>query len=126
MNRSAILDAANKCVTVDRAATHGDAEDSFSLIAGHWNWWLSDKLKDTITAYDVAQMMAGFKQARARGNPQCDDNFVDAVGYAAIAGEIATRKAEPAKARHIDDAGKPYEAPKPTTREHYAHMKDSQ
>ena len=34
--RADILDAAKACITVDRAATHGAAEDSFAWIAGHY------------------------------------------------------------------------------------------
>lgn len=90
--RADILDTAKEYVTKDRAATHGDAEDNFSLIAGHWTWWLGDRLLEPLTAYDVAQMMVGFKQARARGNPSNIENAIDAVGYSCIAGEIAGAK----------------------------------
>lgn len=95
MTRADILDAAKACITVDRAATHGEAEDSFAWIAGHWNWWLQDKLEPgaSITPYDVAQMMVGFKQARAKGNPAFHDNAIDAVGYSALAGEIGAKQA---------------------------------
>lgn len=95
MTRADILDAAKACITVDRAATHGAAENSFAWIAGHWNWWLQDKLEPgaSITPYDVAQMMVGFKQARAKGNPAFHDNAIDAVGYSALAGEIGAKQA---------------------------------
>jgi len=93
MNRSEIIDTAKSHITKDRAATHGNAEDGFSAIAGHWTWWLQSKLKagHMITAHDVAQMMVGFKQARAMANAGHADNFIDEVGYAALAGEIALR-----------------------------------
>ena len=101
MNRGAILDTAKDCITRDRAATHGDAEENFAWIAGHWNWWLQDKLEPgaSITPYDVAQMMVGFKQARAKGNPAHGDNHVDAAGYVAIGGEIAAQQARSATER---------------------------
>ena len=94
--RAGILEEAARIVTRDRAATHGNAEDSFAWIAGHWNWWLQDKLEPgaSITPYDVAQMMVGFKQARAKGNPAHGDNFTDGCGYFALAGEIALRATE--------------------------------
>jgi hypothetical protein len=88
MNRADILDAAKQAVTVDRAATHGEAENNFAMIAGHWNWWLRDKLTAPIDAYDVAQMMVGFKQARSKGNRGHPDNPIDGCGYFALAGEI--------------------------------------
>lgn len=101
MNRADILNTARDCVTRDRAATHGDAEDNFAWIAGHWNWWLQDKLMPgaSITPYDVAQMMVGFKQARAKGNPAFRDNAIDAVGYSALAGEIGAKQARSATER---------------------------
>lgn len=101
MDRGAILNTARDCVTRDRAATHGAAEDSFAWIAGHWNWWLQDKLEPgaSITPYDVAQMMVGFKQARAKGNPAFNDNAIDAVGYSALAGEIGAKQARSATER---------------------------
>jgi hypothetical protein len=96
MNRADILDSAKRIITRDRAATHGAAENSFAQIAGHWTWWLSEKLApgQTITALDVAEMMVGFKQARVKGNPGHMDNHLDLVGYGAIGGELAGGEAE--------------------------------
>lgn len=93
MNRAQILDTAKGYVTQDRNVTHGEPEETFGLIAGHWNWWLQDKLAPgaSITPYDVAQMMVGFKQARAKGNPAHADSFFDQCGYSALAGEIAAK-----------------------------------
>lgn len=86
MNRSDILDTARHAITVDRAATHGDAEDSLGAIADLWAAYLG---RD-ISAHDVAMLMVLFKVARTQGNPSHADNYVDAAGYAAIAGELAT------------------------------------
>lgn len=99
--RAGILEEAARIVTQDRNVTHGNAEDNFAWIAGHWNWWLQDKLEPgaSITPYDVAQMMVGFKQARAKGNPAFHDNAIDAVGYSALAGEIAAAQARSATER---------------------------
>lgn len=91
ITRVNILDQAKTIITKDRAATHGDAENSFARIADAWSWWLKDRLEDPIDAYDVAMMMTLFKIARAKGNPQHIDNFVDAASYSALAGEIATK-----------------------------------
>lgn len=89
MNRTEILQTANEYITKDRAATHGEAEDSFAQIAAAWTWWLNDRLSAPVTAYDVAMMMVLFKLARAKGNPQHIDSAIDGCGYLAIAGEIA-------------------------------------
>lgn len=86
MNRSEILDTAKAYITVDRAATHGDAERNFSLIATYW----SAHLDCAVTATDVALMMCLFKLARIKSNPGHLDSIHDLCGYGAIAGEIAT------------------------------------
>lgn len=80
-----ILLEAGRAVTVDRAATHGAAEDSFARIAAIW----SLRLGVPVTAAQVALMMVDFKTVRAWGNPGHGDNYVDIAGYAALAGEIA-------------------------------------
>ena len=85
MNRTETLDAARQAITVDRAATHGEAENTFGLIAAYW----SAHLGCEVSAGDVAIMMTLFKCARMKANPGHADNYVDAVGYAAIAGELA-------------------------------------
>lgn len=90
MNRVEVLDTARDAITRDRAATHGDAENSFQLIADFWTVWLGDRLKGQITPFDVAQMMVLFKSARARGNPTHMDNLVDQVGYAALSAEMVS------------------------------------
>lgn len=89
MNRSEILDTAKEYVTKDRAATHGDAESNFGLIAAYW----SAHLNKNISAHDVAVMMTLLKLARMKANPQHVDSAVDAAGYSALAGEIGTGEA---------------------------------
>lgn len=89
MTRAEILDTARKYVTRDRAATHGEAEDNFARIAALW----SADLGIEITALDVARLMVLFKMARAKTNAAHADNWIDAAGYSAIAGEIAANPA---------------------------------
>ena len=91
MKRSEILSEANACITKDRAATHGNAEDNFAAIAGGWDWWLSIREHGPLSAFDVAMMMTIFKTARAASNKAHNDNFVDGAGYYALAGEIAMK-----------------------------------
>ena len=64
MNRTDILDAARQAVTVDRAATHGQLEDSFGLVAAYW----SAHLGTPVSRSDVAVMMIQLKLAM-RGGP---------------------------------------------------------
>ena len=89
VNRSEILDTAKEYVTKDRAATHGDAERNFGLIAAYW----SAHLNRNISPHDVAVMMTLMKLARMKSNPAHVDSAVDAAGYSALAGEIGTGEA---------------------------------
>ena len=73
--RSVILAEALPAITVDRAATHGKAEDSFTLIAAYW----SAHLGHPVSAIDVAAMMTLFKLARIKGNPKTRNTLVAMV-----------------------------------------------
>ena len=86
MSRSDILATATDYITRDRAAAHGRAEDTFDRIAALW----SADLGIPLTGTDVARLMVLLKVARAKGNPGHADNWVDAAGYAALGGELAT------------------------------------
>ena len=89
MTRTDILDAARQCVTVDRAATHGSAEDTFARIASVW----SARLGVTLTGWQVCILLADLKTCRAWGNPGHADNWIDLAGYAACGGELAAQGA---------------------------------
>lgn len=86
MNRKQILETAFQCVTMDRAATHGDAEQTFGLIAQLWSAYA----QHPFSASDVAAMMGLMKIARLKGNPAHADSWIDLAGYAACGGELAT------------------------------------
>ena len=90
MIRREILEEAARLVTQDRAATHGDAHANLTAIAGHWTWWLGDRLSAPLTPLDVCEMMEGLKQARRMQNPALADNYIDGAGYLALGAEIAT------------------------------------
>ena len=89
MKRDEILDTAKKYVTKDRAAEHGDMEDNFQRIAIYWN--AHHGLVDFIKTEDVAAMMALLKIARIHSNPTHMDNWIDACGYLACGGEVASK-----------------------------------
>lgn len=93
MNREEILDMAKACVCVDKENIYGKPEDNFATIANFWSEYLFAKgiLEEVIDSDDVAIMMSLLKIARiATGKPKTD-NYVDLAGYAACAGEIATK-----------------------------------
>lgn len=85
MTRSEILDLAKTYVTQDRAATHGNAERNFGLIAAYW----SAHLDANVSAADVAVMMTLLKLARLKSNIGNLENWTDGCGYLACGGEIA-------------------------------------
>jgi hypothetical protein len=90
---AAICRRAAELVGGDRQRTHGDKVANHANIAALWTAFLRRKLRDgaTITALDVALMMVLLKVARTlTGNPNPDD-YIDAAGYAGVAGEIAAR-----------------------------------
>lgn len=90
MTRSEILDKAKEYVTRDRAATHGEAERSFAMIAAIW----SARLGVDLRADQVALMMIDLKSVRAWDNPGHADNWVDIAGYGACGGELAVGRSK--------------------------------
>lgn len=90
MHRSDILNTANHYITKDRAATHGGAEDSFGEISKMWTTYLGAN----VSPEDVCIMMVLLKIARFKNTPSHSDHTIDICGYAAIAGELATRRAD--------------------------------
>ena len=90
MNRDEILDTAKSLINGDRATTHGDAHLMHATIAQMW----SAILGFSVSPMRVALMMAALKLARASQNPEHADNWVDAAGYTALAGEMAAETPE--------------------------------
>lgn len=96
MNRAEILDRVKQIICNDRQDVHGNPEDTHALIAGFWSdylrtrGWSVDNADGMLTAQDVAVLMVLFKVARHATNPKHQDNLLDAIGYAAIAGELTT------------------------------------
>ena len=92
MSKEEILVKANQLISKTRNETHGDAFKNHAEIAEFWNIFLDKKLQPmaSITADDVAIMMILLKISRStQGEKFNIDNFIDMVGYAAIAGEIS-------------------------------------
>lgn len=81
---SEILDRAKTLITGDRAKQHGDLVANHQNIAGLWSSYLNHEL----SAYDVAVMMALLKIARTKTGTFNEDDYVDAIGYLAIARAI--------------------------------------
>lgn len=85
---------AAKLVGGDRAKAYQDPLDGYAKVAAVWNGILAAAGKagaEPIDAHDAATMMEGLKIARRYIGPHNQDNYIDAAGYAAVAGEIADR-----------------------------------
>ena len=91
MNTTDILEKTKKLVSKEREEKHGDKIINHENIARLWTSYLQNKFKLNfiILPEDVANLMTLLKIARTQaGNFNLDD-YVDACGYSAIAGEIA-------------------------------------
>lgn len=88
MTRSEILKRADEIINGQREQDYGSAERNFGLIGQLWTVYL-DHL---VTAEDVANMMTLFKIARIKTGRGTEDSYIDAVGYMACGGEIATEE----------------------------------
>lgn len=94
MNAHEIIDTAAKLVSGDRKEAYGDVLESLGRVAVAWNAHLTIAGKGAaavLDAVDVAWMMSGLKHARAYTGPHRIDNYIDAVGWAAVAGEAVER-----------------------------------
>lgn len=94
MKRDEILETAEEIVTKDRNVQYGEPENNFGVIAEYWSTYLSQHNGGRavlLTPMDVALMMVLLKLGRlTTARAVTLDSFVDAAGYVACAGEIAT------------------------------------
>lgn len=92
---SAVIQEAHKAIMTERPGVHGSAKNSFAMIGELWSVFLRHQMvareepELNIRPEDVAQMMSLLKKARAiYGDPTNRDNFIDDVGYTALAGML--------------------------------------
>jgi hypothetical protein len=116
-----LMSEAGQAILKTRPGVHGDAENSFEMIGDLWTVYLRHILRVRggeiviIKGHDVAQMLSLMKKARATyGDTKNDDNFIDDIGYSALAGmlqlpdpdeEQATQKVETAVESAIKEIG---------------------
>ena len=72
----------------------GFASGRVARIAGVWNAWLGVRRDAAapLDAHDVGVMMALMKLARTQSGSFNLDDYIDACGYAACAGEVGQSK----------------------------------
>ena len=81
----------------DRERTHGNKRDNHANIGAIWSAYLTRALGVPVDLLpsQVAAMMVLLKVARTLAGEHNPDDAVDAVGYSAIMGELATGEVEP-------------------------------
>lgn len=85
-----IIRKAADIVGGDRNRSHGDKMQSHQNIAALWNAYLEEVLDRHLTPKDVAVMMVLLKVARTKTGEFNLDDYIDMVGYAGIAGDLAS------------------------------------
>lgn len=90
---NSVLVEAFETISGDRQDAYGAPEDSFQIIASFWSIYLMHAgkinvdLQPPLSTLDISHMMALFKIARTLGQKPTRDNYVDAIGYLAIAAD---------------------------------------
>jgi hypothetical protein len=80
-----------KQILGDREKSYGDARTMHQSICDRWNGVLKGKLAPgaSLTAYDIARMMAELKAARMDDNGFHEDSLIDQINYLVIAYRLA-------------------------------------
>lgn len=86
--RDAILAEAGQLISGDREATYGSARSDFARTGKMWAAILG--LPQDIPPEKVAMCMAALKIGRLCHSPGHTDSWVDACGYLALGGDIAS------------------------------------
>ena len=94
MNTTDILEKTKKLVSESRHDKHGDKVINHENIARLWTGYLQNKFKIALVILpeDVACLMSLLKLARTQAGKFNLDDYIDACGYVAIAGEIANKR----------------------------------
>lgn len=96
MKAEKIASMAAELVGGSRNRCHGPAIHNLTNIAHVWNGILMAAGKATaqpLDAHDVANLMEGLKIARRYSGAFNVDDYTDGAGYAACAGEVASKGA---------------------------------
>jgi Cdc6-like AAA superfamily ATPase len=89
-----ICEHAAELIDNDRKESYGSVRENHENIARFWNAYLESR-RDVVApleALDILHMMALLKIARTQTGDFHSDNWMDAVGYMALAGEVADLK----------------------------------
>lgn len=87
--RAEVLRTAESLVNGARADDYGPPQENFGRVAAMWSAQFAAKLKEPLTADEVAIALVHLKLSRLANTPDHADSFIDAAGYIALAAEIA-------------------------------------
>lgn len=92
-DRGQILLDALHVINGERQDKYGNPEDSFAVIADYWTAYLDHHYRSnlTVTAQDVAIMMALLKIARITTGTATKDSYIDAAGYIGLAADMEAK-----------------------------------
>lgn len=95
IDANSVCRKAGELVAGPRAVTHGDMELTHTRISDLWSAYLRG-CEDpfALGAVDVLNMMELMKIGRRLGGEHNVDDYIDAAGYAALAGELSERMDE--------------------------------
>lgn len=89
MNRTELLETANKIVNGARQKNYGSPENCFQTIADFWNVYWSHTKNHVVSPKDVAAMMILMKVSRLCNDINHEDSWIDIAGYAANGVEVS-------------------------------------
>jgi len=91
---SDIAHEAANLIATDRQDQHGDPGESFKRIAELWTAYLRIRRDPAaeLTSADAATMMTLMKISRTQCGGHNPDDYTDAIGYVALAGDLAERE----------------------------------
>ena len=95
MSYKMILNKA-EAILAEREESYGDAREMHESICRRGTGVLKEKLAPgaSLTAYDVARMMAELKAARVDDNGFHEDSIIDQINYLVIAYRLAGEDAQ--------------------------------
>lgn len=85
------LEAAAELIGGERARQHGDANELHTRVAKFWNAYIEEPFGERryVDSKDVLMMMALLKIARTLHGAHNRDDYIDALGYIALAAHLA-------------------------------------
>lgn len=86
MGRSEILHQADVLINGERADAYGPPQKNFAVVAALW----TPVFGTDVTPVQVALALSQLKVARLIQFPGHEDSWIDAAGYIALGGELAT------------------------------------